>query len=85
VHVPLRGGVVALMSDGALRARLQRALVDRNQARIRDVLVAYDVLACKSCSRGEQAMRIYPESGWGVTCICEPDQGCGAAHSILID
>jgi hypothetical protein len=85
VHVPVRGCVVALTGDGALKARLQRAMADRNRARVRDVLIAYDVLACKSCPRGEQAMRIYPEPGWGVTCICEPAQGCGAAHSILID
>jgi hypothetical protein len=73
------------MSEGLLRRRLQRALADRNRVRIRDILIAHGVLACKSCPRGEQAMRVYPEPGWGVTLICEPAAGCGGAHSVLVD
>lgn len=78
--------MVALINAGPFRSHLQRALADRHSTRIRDILVAHDALACKSCSRGEQAISIHPEPGWGVTLVCEPGTaGCGAVHSVLLD
>lgn len=86
MHVPVWGRVVAVMRDGLLRARLQRALSDRNRARVRTILLDGDALACRSCTGGDHAMRVYPEPGWGVTVICEPHSaGCGGAHSVLLD
>lgn len=84
--MPLWGCVVPLTRDSALRLRLQRALADRNRTRIRDILVAYEALPCRSCSLGEEAVRIYSEPGWGVTLICDPGSaGCGGVRSILVD